>query len=160
VGFLLLIYSALFLVASVFCFAVGKFAESKGRNGGGWLVLSMVINVLWAFLAGGFFLWAIIGPLMSFFLIAVGADYRKPEQKALDSRRKATQVCPFCAETIRAKRSSASIAAPTCGRIRRPAIPSAASFATSDRPTRRQRFRTPQPVTNCAAKRWMARSSD
>jgi hypothetical protein len=46
-------------------FAIASFAESKGRPYFGWFVLSLLLT-----------------PLVTFFLVAIGLDYRTPEQKA------------------------------------------------------------------------------
>ena len=67
------------------CFAIGMYAQSRGRNAGAWMLLSLVVS-----------------PLVTFLLIAMGRDYRTPEQKILDDRRKAVRSCPFCKEKIRA----------------------------------------------------------
>jgi hypothetical protein len=51
-------------------FAVGKYAESRGRNRGAWLLLSLVVS-----------------PLVTFILINAGRDYRVDAVSASRRRR-------------------------------------------------------------------------
>lgn len=66
------------------CIAVGVFANNRGRTGGGWFLLSLIIS-----------------PLLGFIFVAVTKDLRRERQIKASAIGPATHVkCPSCAEWV------------------------------------------------------------
>lgn len=72
------------LIGLALCFVVGAYAESKGRNGAFWIIVSLLVT-----------------PIPPLVLIAAGRDYRTGEQRMLDDRRKRARSCRFCKRAVR-----------------------------------------------------------
>jgi ribosomal protein L32 len=67
-----------------FSFAVGVFANNRGRSGGGWFLLSILIS-----------------PILAFIFVAVMQDLRRERQRKASAIGPDTHVkCPSCAEWV------------------------------------------------------------
>lgn len=73
-----------FVIWVVLCIAVAVFANNRGRSGGAWFVLSLIIS-----------------PLLGLLFVAVSKDLKKDQQTAVSTPGPTSHVkCPHCAEWV------------------------------------------------------------
>lgn len=75
----------IFIFWLLFAFLVGAWAQHRGRSGGGWGVLALLISPVIAFLI----------------LLAIGPNREGIESDALASGE--MRKCPYCAELVKAE---------------------------------------------------------